>query len=166
MKGLSKWLGQIGIGGKSDDAISAEGPQPEHSPLFQEFLSTLCLNDRDKQFRSAARLVANHNYTESLDAYCRLQKLYPEKRSLCEIQVGMVFMYIEEYKRAFDSFLAAKVHGADEAESERRIWDACTGILSKNVSHQQKTECIDLYLRLFPNGKHLPEARALVQVGA
>lgn len=164
MKGLAKWLTQMGIGTKAEDTARSEGPHVMHSELYQEFVLSLAHTDVDKQFRSAARLVANHNYQEGLLAYSTLQKMHPERRCMCEIQTGMVYMYLEEYKRAFDTFFAAKVHGADVEESERRIWDACTGILGKNVSQQQKAECIDLYMRLFPQGKHIAEARALVHV--
>lgn len=165
MKGLAKLLSPLGVSTKTQQAgVANKDATDTCSELYSEFLEELSKNDVNKQFRAAARLIANHSYEESLAAYKKLQKLHTDRRAICEVKIGMVFLFLEEYKSAFDSFLAAKVHGADDEESERHIWDACTGILSKNVSNQQKTECLELYMRLFPKGRHTEEARALTQV--
>lgn len=161
--GFAKILGQLGLA-KADQAVEQQAAQPERSALFQDFVEVYSQqgNDADTCMRSAGRLMASHYYDDCLEAYRLLQQRFPERRCVCELKTGATYVLMGEYESAFRYFLAAKVHGADEEESERRIWDACTGILSKAVSNRQKAECVDLYLRLFPQGAHVAEAREML----
>lgn len=163
--GFGKILSQLGIGTADADKNHHRDMAAEKSPLYHDFIEVLEKEaDREQSFRCAARLMAIKNYADSLEAYRLLQQRFPERRSCCEINSGIISLLQEEYKQAFDYFLAAKIHGADEEESERHIWDACTGILSKSTSNRQKSECIDLYIRLFPKGRHVQEAQKLLAI--
>lgn len=138
--------------------------QPQRCTLFEDFRTVFdSSSEEEPHYRAASRLVANHNYEDGIEAYEMIMKKFPSSRSYCEVKVGTIHLLCEAYQEAFNNFMASKVHGADDVESERHIWDACTGILSKSVSNRVKDETMDLYLKLFPQGVHKQEAEQLLQ---
>lgn len=126
----------------------------EAKALQKDFLSKIQTNLVDDQFNSASKLMLNGAYNEAIEAYLTLAEKHPEKRWLCESQIGAGYYFKKEYKKAIDYYLKARQNGAIEEMMDDNVWEACEAIYATNKDRS----IIQLYLDHFPNGNYTRKA--------
>jgi len=110
-------------------------------------------------FRMAANALKRGDYEAAIFLYRQVGKLCPTLRQDCEGQVGLTQYCQGKYRQAIESYVAARVHGADPAWMDETIWEACETLYRLETSVRAQRESLETYLRLCPGGAYTTEAR-------
>ncbi|MDW8333205.1 MAG: hypothetical protein RMM53_03200 [Bacteroidia bacterium] len=152
---LIQW---IRSGTKPANEPSGSEPWESKSRLRKEFAESVEFGCEEKQFKAALKLLVAGDYEGCVSAYQRLAELHKHRRYFCEMQIARAYLFQGDPDKAMDFCLAARVHGADPAETENVVWEACL-----EYRHRPQAQAmIKKYLTLFPDGRYASMARAAV----
>jgi tetratricopeptide (TPR) repeat protein len=130
---------------------------------LDEQLAPLLAEDRqDAAFKLAADEMRAENYRNAIYLYRKLAEHFPDLRQDCESQIGLAYYCMGKYNKAIESYIAARVHGADTEWMDTNIWEACRAMYQTSEDLVKQKEPLNLYLTLCPKGSHRQEASELL----
>lgn len=113
-------------------------------------------------FGLAADALRRGNYPAALYLYRITADRFPEVRHDCEGQMGLTLYCMGQYRKAIDTYIAARVHGADADWMDETIWEACETLARQAQDRPDQQEPLLLYLRLCPKGQFRADAERLM----
>lgn len=138
-------------------------PAETRAQLEEELRPALEGHNFEHGFRLGAQLLKERKFQQAIYVYRKLAERYPDKRQDCEAQVGMVYYCMGKYAKAIESYIAARVHGADESWMDESIWEACETQAHRIEDPLRQRESLELYLRICPTGEHRHQAETELQ---
>jgi tetratricopeptide (TPR) repeat protein len=168
------------------DLIAGENPRtPEDQEILEELrklnngqscLSQEQLQELDRELRPviesgdpeegcnlAHQKMREEDYHAAIYLFRKLAKNFPTQRQECESQIGTAFYCLGKYNKAIESYIAARVHGADTQCMDENIWEACQTLYKEAEDPVKQREPMNLYLTLCPKGSHQHHARQLIE---
>jgi tetratricopeptide (TPR) repeat protein len=119
--------------------------------------------DLPQCFKLAAQYIENGQYNAAIYMYRRMADLHPEVRQDCEGQIGIAHYCKGNYRKAIESYIAARVHGADAAWMDENIWEACETQMRQETDPVRMREPLNLYLTLCPKGEYRAQAQEYLE---
>jgi hypothetical protein len=102
------------------DAAALDGM----AELQQELQANMITDEAATAINAAARLLVGKKFRDAIIAYTDIGRRYPERRGVCESQIGAAHYFLGEFQDAVAHYMAAKQLGADSAMMDENINEA------------------------------------------
>ncbi len=131
----------------------------EAQKIQEDFIKGLNQDDESLAINSAAQLLMNGLYHESIEAHQKIMQKYSHTKSDCNNSIGAAYFFLGEFTKAIIHYKIALENGADEGMVEDNIWEAA------EANYEKKGEqiLVNEYINLYPNGNYKKKASKLLK---
>ena len=131
--------------------------------LDEEVQPYLAEEDAEAALELAGQKRQNGNELQAVYLFRKLTTHFPERRQDCEIRIGQAYFNLAKYPKAIESYIAARVHGAESRRIDRCIWETCHAMYNTCEDPVRCCDALNIYLRLCPQGEHREQAQRMLQ---
>ncbi len=130
----------------------------EAEAIQKEVLRLLNENEVDQAMNYACRLLTRGSYEQSIDAFERIMNLMPNKKGVCENQIGAACFFLGKYEEAILHYLLSLQHGFDTSMLDYNVFEAA----EEHYKLTGDSSLVEVYVERFPEGDAIEQAQRLL----